>query len=60
MSPEDAIDGEVLADLAVEDLRKLGVTVVGDRRKANGDRELIPALPLSPLEQKKISHSPSP
>ena len=30
---ENAIDGEVLADLAAEDLRKLGVTVVGDRRK---------------------------
>jgi hypothetical protein len=43
----------VLRENAIKDLRKLGVTVVGDRRKMLTTIGNYSALLLSPLEAKK-------
>ena len=71
---ENRIEADVLANLTVEDLKDLGVTLVGDRRRllgaiaklgveastAPGDAALRPSLPTAPTDGSPLPNLPLP
>jgi class 3 adenylate cyclase len=71
---ENRIEADVLASLTVEDLKDLGVTLVGDRRRllgaiaklgveaspAPGDAALRPSMPTAPTDGSPLPNPPLP
>lgn len=53
---DNAVDAEILPRLTAEDLRELGVTAIGHRRKL---LDAIAALPIEPVPQQAAAASPA-